>query len=141
MATASELTSHAAEVRPGSNRSFGLVFAAVFAVIGCLPLWVGHMPRWWAVVIAAALGIVAFVRPDLLAPLNRVWFRIGMVLSRVVSPIVLGVVYFLCVTPIGLIMRAMGKDVLALRWRGENTSYWIVREPHQPAPETMKNQF
>jgi hypothetical protein len=141
MATAIEQSSHAPEVRPGSSRSFGIVFAAVFAIIALWPLIGLRQPRWWALAIAAAFAAIAAVKPDLLAPLNRLWFRFGMLLGRVVSPLVMGAVFFLCVTPTALILRLIGKDVLALRRDREARSYWIMRETPGPAPETMKNQF
>jgi hypothetical protein len=125
----------------GSDRGFGLVFAAVFAIVGCWPLIYGTMPRWWALGIAAAFVLVAAVRPQALHPLNRVWLAFGRLLHRVVSPAVIGAIYFLCVTPTAWIMRLVGKDMLGLRRRSDLSSYWIVREPEPPATESMKNQF
>lgn len=141
MATAIDPSSHAAEVKPGSNRNFGLVFAAAFAVIALLPLWGGHPVRWWALIVAALFLAAALLKPDVLAPLNYLWFRFGMLLSRVVSPVVMGAVFFLCVAPLGMLVRALGKDPLALRRDGKAASYWIVRDPPGPAPQSMKNQF
>ncbi len=129
------------QVRPGSDRSFGVVFAVVFAIIGCWPLLRGETPYWTILAIAAAFALAALVAPRLLRPLNWIWFRIGLLLHSVMSPLVMGAVFFLCVTPIGVVMRLLGKDVLALRRQAERSTYWIVRDPPGPGPDTMKNQF
>lgn len=128
-------------VRIGSDRAFGLVFSAVFAIIGGWPLIARDEPRWWAVVIVAVLLPVALIRPALLAPLNRLWFRFGLLLHRVVSPIILGLLFFLTVTPTALIMRALGKDPLRLRMEPDAATYWIERTPPGPDPATMPKQF
>jgi len=124
-----------------SDRSFGLVFAAVFAIIGCWPLLHGEPPRWWALAIAAAFAVVALVRPQVLHPLNRLWLAFGRLLHKIVSPLVMGVIFFAAVTPTGWIMRLRGKDLLSLKRRPDLKSYWIRRAPEPPEPETMKNQF
>ncbi len=129
------------EVKGSSDRSFGLVFTVVFAVIGCWPLIDAAQPRWWALALAGLFLLAALVRPALLAPLNRIWLRFGLLLHRVVNPIVMGFLFFLVVTPTGLLMRMTGKDPLRLRPDPEAKTYWIEREPPGPAPETMKNQF
>ena len=124
-----------------SDRSFGLVFAVVFALIGSWPLWHAEPPRWWAAGIAAAFALTALVRPGILHPLNRAWLALGRLLHLVVSPLVMGAIFFLCVTPIGWIMRLRGKDVLSLARRSDLSSYWITREPATPQSHSMKNQF
>ena len=123
-----------------SDRSFGFVFAVVFALIGCWPFLHWEAPRWWALAISAALVVVALVWPGILHPLNRTWLALGRLLHRVVSPVVMGVVFFLCVTPTGWIMRLRGKDHLSLKRRSDLKSYWIKRST-QATPESMKNQF
>jgi hypothetical protein len=123
---------------PGSERKFGLLFAAVFAVIALLPLWQGHPVRWWALVIAALCLAAALLAPRTLALPNLLWFRLGEILHKITSPILLGLVFFTTVTPIGWLMRALGKDVLSLKRRDDLSSYWIEREG--PASD-MKNQF
>ena len=125
----------------GSDRGFGIVFAVVFAIVGCWPLIHDTPPRWWALAVAATFALVAFIRPQLLHPLNRVWLAFGRLLHRIVSPVVMGAIYFLCVTPTGLIMRLLGKDVLGRKRRPDQSSYWIVRDQPPPAAEAMKNQF
>ena len=125
----------------GSDRGFGIVFAVVFTAIGLFPLILGEPPRGWSLAVAGAFLAVSLVKPAWLAPLNTLWFRFGLLLQRVVHPIVLAVIYFAVVTPTGLIMRALGKDPLRLRFDPDATSYWIPRDPPGPEPESMKNQF
>jgi hypothetical protein len=129
------------EVRPGSDRNFGLVMATMAAVFGCMPLLRMGAPHWWLLGVSMAFGALALLVPHVLFPLNYFWFRLGFLLHRVVNPVIIGAVFFLCVTPIGLIMRLAGKDVLALRRRADLRSYWIVRDPPGPEPGTMTNQF
>jgi len=124
-----------------SDRSFGFVFAAVFCIIGLWPLWHWEGPRWWALAIAAGFAILAIVRARLLHPLNRAWLALGRLLHKIVSPLVMGAIFFAAVTPTGWIMRLRGKDVLSLKRRPDQKSYWIKRQPARPESETMKNQF
>jgi len=128
-------------VKQGSERQFGLVFAAVFAFIGLIPLVGGDPPRWWALIPAVAFAAVAFAYPKVLKPLNFWWFKFGLLLHRIVSPVVLGLMYGLAVVPVGLAMRAFGKDILKLRFDRDAPSYWIDRSPPGPDPQTMKNQY
>ena len=125
----------------GSDRGFGIVFAFVFAAVGLFPLLDGGPPRGWALGVAGTFLAVAFVRPALLAPLNRVWFKFGLLLQRVVNPLVMAVIYFGVATPTSLVMRALGKDPLRLEYDPDAQSYWIHRDPPGPARESMKNQF
>jgi Saxitoxin biosynthesis operon protein SxtJ len=129
------------EVRPGSDRNFGLVMAGAAAIFGGLPLLRLAAPHWWLLGVAIAFAALALLMPRALQPLNYAWFRFGLLLHRVVSPVIIGAVFFLCVTPIGLLMRLFGKDVLSLRHRSDLPSYWIVRDPPGPEPGTMTNQF
>jgi len=124
-----------------SDRSFGVVFAVLFLLIGCWPFWHWQPPRWWAMAIAAAFAIAALVRPQTLHPLARLWLALGRLLHKVVSPLVMGLIFFATVTPTGWIMRLLGKDVLSLRRRPDLNTYWIKRGPPLPEAETMKNQF
>jgi hypothetical protein len=133
--------SHGRKVEMGSERSFGLVFTAVFALICLAPLKSGGEPRLWAGGIGAVFFAVALLRPALLKPLNRVWFLIGMALHHVVTPVVMGLLFFLTVTPMALLMRLCGKDPLRLKRDPAATSYWILRQPPGPAPESMSRQF
>lgn len=129
------------EVESGSDRSFGYVFCALFAIIGLWPLLSGGMPRLWSLAIAAGFLAVSLLRPRLLRPLNRLWFKFGMLLSRVVNPLIMGLVFYITVAPIGLLMRVLGKDLLGLRLSKETESYWIHRDPPGPPPESMRQQF
>lgn len=129
------------EVEAGSERSFGVVFAAVFAIVGLLPLWDGGAVRGWALIVAVAFLAVALSAPRLLGPLNRLWFRFGVLLNRVVSPLILGLLFFTTITPTAIVMRLAGKDSLRLRFDPGAASYWIERKPPGPEPETMRNQF
>ena len=128
------------DVRPGSDRAFGLVFAAFFAIVGLWPLVGAGTPRWWALAVSVAFAVVAIVRAALLAPLNLLWFRLGLLLHRVVTPLVMGAVFFLAVTPVALLMRALGKDPLR-RARTDASSYWIARDPPGPVAGSLKDQF
>jgi predicted membrane metal-binding protein len=124
-----------------SNRSFGGVFTVVFAAIGLLPLIRGGEVRVWALAVAGAFFITALLMPVLLAPLNRLWFKFGMLLHRVVSPLVMGMLFYVVVTPTGFLMRLFGKRPLDLDFDPSASSYWTLRQPPGPAPDTMKNQF
>lgn len=130
-------------IEGSSERAFGIVMAVFFAIVGLWPLVVGAAPgpRWWALAVAAIFGALALIRPAALAPLNRLWLRFGLLLAKIVSPVVLGLLFYATVAPIGLVMRAFGKDPLRLRRDPAAKSYWIPREPPGPTPDTMKNQF
>jgi hypothetical protein len=129
------------EVVAASDRSFGLVFAVAFAVVGAWPLFDGRLPRFWALATGGLFLLVATFAPWLLRPLNAVWIRVGALLHRVVTPVVMGIVFFLAVVPIALIMRALAKDPLRLRRNRDAKTYWIERQPPGPAPQTMIRQF
>ncbi len=124
-----------------SERSFALVFAAVLSIHGCWPLMHLAGPRWWALALAAGFAVVAFVRPQILRPFNRGWLALGRLLNRIVSPLVMGAIFFLVVVPVALIGRLRGRDVLSLRRRPELASYWIQRSRAPPVVESMKRQF
>lgn len=128
-------------VEGGSNRSFGLVFTGFFAIVAGISAWREGWMWPWAAGLAAAFLIASFAAAGLLAPLNRAWTKFGLLLGRIVAPVVLGLLFFLSVVPIGLIMRARGKDLLRLKFDREAPSYWIERDPPGPPPETMRKQF
>ncbi|MCB2099762.1 MAG: hypothetical protein KDE22_02750 [Rhodobacterales bacterium] len=129
------------DVKVGSERAFGLVFAAVFTIIALVPLIKGADPRWWSLAVAAVFGVLAFVAPKVLRPLNLVWFKFGLLLHKIVSPLIMGLLFFVTVTPMALLLRLLGKDPLHRSFDPKADSYWIRRDPPGPAPETMKNQF
>jgi len=129
------------DVAPGSSRSFGLVFAGACGVIGAIGFWRGseHAPYWLAG--ALAFASCAVVAPRLLDPLNRLWFRFGLLLNAVVSPLVMALIFGLTITPIGWLMRLTGKRPLSLTFDRAAPSYWIHRDPPGPAPDSLPRQF
>jgi saxitoxin biosynthesis operon SxtJ-like protein len=129
------------DIKPSSDRSFGLVIATVFLLITFWPLIRGEPVRWWALAVAGVFLALAVTWTAALAPLNKCWTKLGLLLYRVVSPIVLGLLFYMTVAPIALVMRLLGKDPLRLRRDPDAASYWIDRTPPGPAPESMKNQF
>jgi len=129
------------EVKTSSDKSFGVVFAIVFSIIGLWPLISGGQPRSWALGVGAAFVGAAFLFPKALSPLNRLWTAFGLALHKVVNPLVMGLLFFMVVTPIGLLMRILGKRTLDLQFDKGRQSYWIERDPPGPAPDGMKNQF
>jgi hypothetical protein len=128
-------------VKPSSNRTFGLVFAAFFALIALLPLVRGHSLRRWPLPFSVLFLVAVLAAPKLLAPLNRAWTALGSLLHAVVNPLVLGILFYLVFTPFGWVLRRMGKDFLRLRPAPGATTYWIPRQPPGPTPESMSRQF
>ncbi|MBF0249354.1 MAG: hypothetical protein HQL35_01860 [Alphaproteobacteria bacterium] len=134
--------SRASDVRMGSERSFGIVFAVVFGLVGGWQHYNGNVD--WGVPVLGVGGaflLVALAVPALLRPLNVLWFKLGLLLHKVVSPLVLGLLFFVTVTPIALLMKVFGKDPLSLRLDPQADSYWIRRDPPGPAPKSMSKQF
>jgi len=129
------------KVAPGSARSFGLVFSVLFVALALLPLLHGKPARWWALGPAVLLLAAALLAPRLLAPLNLLWFRLGLAMHAVVNPIVMAVMFYGAVVPMGLLLKALGKDLLQLRWQPAAETYWIRRNPPGPAPGSMSKQF
>ncbi len=128
-------------VKGSSDRTLGLVFAAIFLIVGLAPLAGGAGVRIWASILAAVFLVLAIARPASLGPLNRVWTRFGLLLHKIMSPLVMGVIFYFSITPIGVFLRLIGKSTLGLRPDPEMETYWIERRPPGPPPETMKNQF
>ena len=125
------------EIKIGSERNFGIVFFIVFLLIALYPLTYGGEIRIWSVLISLIFLILGLLNSKLLSPLNKLWFKFGIFLGKIVSPLIMGIIFFLVVTPIGFIMRLLGKDVLNLKFN-KNRSYWI--EKNGPKSR-MKNQF
>tara|TARA_B100000035_G_C20802691_1_gene466235 strand:- start:176 stop:562 length:387 start_codon:yes stop_codon:yes gene_type:complete len=120
-----------------SNKSFGIVFFLVFFLIGIYPLLYSNDVRFWSLLISLIFLILGLMNSKILTPLNRLWFKFGIILGKIISPIVMGVIFFLVVTPIGLIMRILKKDILNLKFN-ELDTYWIEKK----GPKSMmKNQF
>ena len=131
----------AQEAPRGSDRSFGLVFAGFFAALVALGLWRGTTTWGYWLALAVTLAVIALAAPARLALLNKLWHRFGLLLGRVVTPVVMLAVFVVAVTPTAIIMRLMRKDLLRLKWDRDARSYWIDRTPPGPAPDTMKFQF
>lgn len=130
-----------ASLKASSDRSFGFVFTIFFALLGAWPLLHQHPARFWAFYASAAFLLVSLIAPAILHPLNLLWARLGQALAKVTNPIVTGLMFYLLFTPAAVLFRLFGKDLLRLRFDHAASSYWIVRDPPGPPPETMKNQF
>ncbi|MBL8219345.1 MAG: hypothetical protein JNL62_08945 [Bryobacterales bacterium] len=135
-----DLRSHSG-LRGGSDRQLGLVFTAVCAIIALWPLRSAAPIRMPALLLAALFLAAALVRPSVLHPLNRLWMRFGILLGRIVNPIITALLFFLVFTPAGLLARALGKDPLRLKRRPQFTSYWIPRESTGAPRDTLAKQF
>lgn len=129
------------ETRLGSERSLGIVFAIVFLIIALWPLLKSGTPRYWSLAIAVAFLLLGFLAPKTLAPLNRLWFRLGMGLHRVINPVIMGAIFFLTVAPTGFLMRLFGRDILGLKLDRSASSYWVKRDPPGPPRDSFRNQF
>ena len=126
------------KTKGSSNRSFGLLFFFVFLIISLWPLLNEGPVRIWSIVIAIIFLILGLVNSKLLTPLNILWFKFGMFLGFVIAPIVMGIIFFLVITPTGFIMKTMGKDLLNMKFDNKKKSYWINRDKNKT---TMKQQF
>jgi hypothetical protein len=129
------------DVKASSNRGFGWVFTVVFLILGLWPLLFGDAARGWALIVSAVFALITLLAPALLALPNRLWLRLGLLLNRIVSPVVLGFMFYVVVTPMGALMRLLGKDTLRLRRGQGEASYWVKREPPGPKPDSLNNQF
>jgi predicted membrane metal-binding protein len=128
------------DAKAGSERSFGFVFAAVCALVAGFQLWRGHTSFWAWVGAAAVFAAVALAAPMLLRPFNILWFKFGMLLHHIVSPIILVLMFFAVFTPTGWWMRMIGKRPLHLRFERDAKSYWVMRTPPGPPPESFPKQ-
>jgi hypothetical protein len=129
------------EVPVASDRSVGLVLGVAAVVIGLVPLLRGHAVRPWAFVVAAPLLLLALVRPSWLRPVNRAWMAFGAVGQAVMTFLLMAIIFYGVVTPLAWVRRALGHDILKLRWEPLASTYWIERQPPGPSPESLKNQF
>ena len=125
------------DIKLGSNRSFGIVFFVVFFIISIYPIINDNPIRLWSLILSLIFLILGLINSKILTPLNIIWMKFGMYLGIFISPIVMGIVFFLVVTPIGIIMKILRKDLLNLRMNKEN-SYWIEKDKIK---SNMKNQF
>ena len=124
-----------------SDRNFGFVIAAFFALVAVAPLLHGGSLRLWAIGLSLIFLVCALLTPRLLSPLNQAWHRLGLAMHAVVNPIIMGLIFYGAVVPMGLVLRLRGKDLLRLKWDAKTTSYWIPRTPPGPAPGSMSKQF
>ena len=125
------------KIRIGSNRSFGIVFFIFFLIISTYPLIKGGEIRIWSLIIALIFLILGIINSELLTPLNKIWFKFGIFLGNFVSPIIMGIIFFIVVTPVSLILKLLGKDVLNIKKNNKRT-YWIDKSDPK---SKMKNQF
>jgi hypothetical protein len=125
-----------------SNRTFGLFFAGIFAILATYGLWRGWptelVKAFFA--ISVLLLVVTFLAPKLLTPFNKFWYQLGLLLGKIVSPIVLGFIFFIIITPVAIVTKLAGRDALKLRKQNVD-SYWVDRSPPGPEPESFKEQF
>ena len=125
------------DIKIGSNRSFGMVFFVFFLLISIYPILKDENVRIWSLIICIIFLVLGILNSNILTPINKLWFKFGLLLGKIISPIVMGIVFFLVVTPISLIMKLLGKDLLNLKYNNEK-SYWIEKT----GPKSkMKNQF
>ena len=125
------------DIKISSNRSFGIVFFIVFLLVSIYPLINDEEIRIWSLIISIIFLILGLLNSQILTPLNQIWFKLGIFLGKIVSPIVMGIIFFLVVTPTGLIMRILKKDLLNLKY-SDDKSYWIKKK----GPKSkMKDQF
>jgi len=125
------------EIKIGSNKSFGVVFFIVFLIIAIYPLINNEGLRIWSFIISIIFLVLGLINSKILTPLNKLWFKFGLLLGRIISPVIMGIIFFFVVTPTALIMRIIGKDLLNLKFT-KNKSYWIEKS----GPKSkMKNQF
>ena len=125
------------KIKLPSNRNFGIVFSIVFLIIAIWPILNQNEIRIWSMIISLIFLILGLINSKFLSPLNKAWFKFGLILGSLIAPIVMGIVFFLVVTPTGLIMKALGKDLLGLK-RNKNNTYWLEKDNSN---NNLKNQF
>tara|TARA_B100001121_G_scaffold303412_1_gene317356 strand:+ start:86 stop:472 length:387 start_codon:yes stop_codon:yes gene_type:complete len=125
------------DIKIPSNRNFGVVFFIVFFLISLYPLLNNETIRLWALAISLIFLFLGILNSTILTPLNKLWFKFGIFLGKIISPLIMGIIFFIVVTPIGLLMKLFGKDLLSLKFNDKKT-YWI--EKNEPKSK-MKNQF
>ena len=125
------------KIKIGSNKSFGIVFFTVFLIIAIWPLFNGYEIRYWSLIISIVFLLLGILNSKILTPLNKIWFKFGILLGNVIAPIVMSIIFFLIVTPTSLLMKLFGKDILGIK-KNRSKSYWIEKS----GPKSkMKNQF
>ena len=125
------------EKNKSTNRSFGIVFFIVFLIVGIYPMLNEEDVRLWSLIISVIFLMLGILNSEVLTPLNKIWFKFGIFLGKIFSPLIMVIIFFLVVTPIGLIMRFIGKDILNLKFNNDK-SYWVEKKGIK---SKMKNQF
>jgi len=125
------------DLKISSNRSFGIVFFLIFLLIAIYPLTYNNEIRIWSLIISLSFLILGIMNSKILLPLNKIWFKFGILLGLIFSPVIMGFIFFLVVTPIGILMRVLRKDLLNLKFSNLET-YWIEKKDQK---SEMKNQF
>ena len=129
------------ETKGSSERSFGLLFAAVFALMAVYAYWIGSDKFWIWLISTLIVLLVAFLWSNLLRPLDRAWMQLGLLLFHVISPVFIALLYYVCVTPIGVLRRVLGRDSLSRGFDSNVSSYWIERSRDTGERSDMRNQF
>ena len=125
------------DIKIGSNKSFGIVFAVVFSFIALWPLLKGNEIRLWSLIISIIFLTLGLLNSKILTPLNKLWFKLGILLGNFIAPIIMGIIFFFVVTPTGIIMKLLRKDLIKLK-KNNDESYWIEKKDIK---SSMKNQF
>ena len=125
-------------IKQGSERNFGIVFSIVFLIFSFYPHFSFEKVRLWSLIVSAFFFLIAIFRPSMLKSLNFLWFRFGILLGRIISPVVMALVFVFAIIPTGIIIRLMGKDPLQRKFLKNKNSYWILRKTSR---QSMKNQF
>lgn len=128
------------KVKMLSDRTFGLIFAGIFAVISFFPMLFGNEIRTWALIVSALFFIPAMVYPRVLFPLNKLWLKFGFFMHSIINPILMGLVFFLTVLPTGIILKILGKDPMHRKFESDSKTYWIERN-QKISKESFDNQF
>ena len=129
------------EIKHNSERAFGVLFALIFMLVGLYPVFSGGEVTWWPLILAVFFIGATLAFPRLLMPLNLVWIKIGLLLHKVMSPIVMGFIFFVVLTPLGKLMRIFNQTPLRLEFENNLKTYWIARQPPGSKPENMRRQF
>ncbi len=139
--TAHESLDNSHSIKTSSDRAFGFWFSGIFLTIALVVWYKTGNLKIWLLALSAVFGLLGAIRPSILSPLNRMWTKLGLLMGKVVSPIVMGILFFGVVTPMGVVMRIAGKDLLRLKFKPDDKSYWIPRDPPGPDPQSLSNQF
>jgi len=124
-----------------SNRSFGWTFTGFFILVGLFGIWRSSPVLTWLIALAGLFAVITLTRAQWLAPLNRAWMKFGAIMNSIVSPVILGVIFFGVFTPTGMVMRIIGRDAMARKLDPAAKSYWVKRDPAGPADDSFGNMY